>query len=76
MKTLLALLILATAAPTLQAGYCAPYVVSTCVVCSRTECRYAYDHCGRPFSYEVRVVTYRAYYNTGTTITFTKTYRA
>jgi hypothetical protein len=75
MKTLLALLILATAIPAAQAGHCAPYVVSTCVVNTRTECRWAKDHCGRRYSYEVRVVTYRAHYNTGATATFTKAYR-
>lgn len=76
MKTLLALILLATAAPTLQAGHCAPYVVSTCVVCSRTECRWATDHCGRRFNYEVRVVTYRSHYSNGATTTFTQAYRA
>ena len=76
MKTLLALLILAAATPAVQAGHCTPYVTHTCVVQARTECRWAADHCGRRYSYEVRVVTYRAYYSNGGTATYTRTYRA
>jgi hypothetical protein len=77
MKTLLALLVLATTIPaSVQASSCAPHVTHTCVVNSRTECRWATDHCGRRFSYEVRVVTYRRHYSNGQTSTFAKTYRA
>jgi hypothetical protein len=77
MKTLLALLVLATALPaSVQAGSCAPYVTHTCVVNTRTECRWATDHCGRRYSYEVKMVTCRSYYNNGKTSTFTKAYRA
>jgi hypothetical protein len=77
MKTLLTLLVLATAIPSaVQAGYCAPYVTQTCVVDSRLECRWATDRCGRPYSYHVRVVTYRSFYSNGQTSTFTKAYRA
>ncbi len=75
MKTLLTLLILATAVPAARADYCRPYVTHTCVVCGRTECRWATDHCGRRYSYHVRVVTYRSYYSDGQTATFTKAYR-
>lgn len=76
MKTLLTLLILATAVPAARADYCQPYVVQTCVVCSRTECRWAVNSCGRRYSYEVRVVTYRSHYSNGQTSTFTRSYRA
>jgi len=76
MKTLLALLVLAAAVPAAQAGTCQPYVTQTCVVSSKTECRWAKDHCGRRYSYEVKVVTYRSHYSDGQTSTFTKTYRA
>jgi hypothetical protein len=76
MKTLLTLLLLATAVPAAKADYCRPYVTHTCVVCSRTECRWATDHCGRRYSYHVRVVTYRSYYSNGQTSTFARSYRA
>jgi hypothetical protein len=76
MKTLLTLLILASAVPAARADYCQPYVVSTCVVCARTECRWATDHCGRRYSYEVRVVTYRSHYSNGAACNLTKSYRA
>ncbi len=79
MKTLLALLVLAIPAAipaSVEAGSCAPYVTHTCVVNSRTECRWATDHCGRRFSYEVRVVTYLSHYSNGQTSTFAKAYRA
>jgi hypothetical protein len=79
MKTIAILaiaLITACAAPSAKADYCRPYITHTCVVHSRTECRWATDYCGRRFSYEVRVVTYRSYYSNGQSTTFTKTYRA
>ena len=56
--------------------YGQPYVTHTCVVCAHTECRWAQDHCGRHYSYEVRVVTYRSYFSNGQTSTYTRTYRA
>ena len=77
MKTLFTLLVLAIAIPSaVQAGYCAPYVTQTCVVDSRLECRWATDHCGRPYSYHVRVVTYRSYYSNGATTLFTRVHGA
>jgi hypothetical protein len=75
--TLLAIaLITACAAPSAKADSCRPYITHTCVVHSRTECRWATDHCGHRYSYEVRVVTYRSHYSNGQSSTFTKTYRA
>lgn len=76
MKTLLTLIILASAVPAAKADHCRPYITHTCVVGSRTECRWATDYCGRRYSYQVRVVTYRSYYSNGQSTTFTKTYRA
>jgi len=76
MKTILALLILATTLPAARADYCQPYLVRTCEVCRNSVCRYAYDHCGRRYSYEVTVITYRSYYSNGSTSTFTRSYRA
>jgi len=69
-------LITACAAPSAKAEYCRPYITHTCVVHSRTECRWATDQCGRRYSYEVRVVSYRSYYNNGQNRNFTKTCRA
>jgi len=76
MKTLLTLLILTIAVPAVRADYCKPRVTHTCVVCSRSECRWATNSCGKRYSYEVRVVTYRSHYSNGQTATFTKAYRA
>lgn len=79
MKTLIILsisLITACAAPVAKAGGCQPYITHTCVVNSRTECRWAVNSCGKRYSYEVKVVTYRSYYSNGQTSTFTKSYRA
>jgi hypothetical protein len=76
MKTILTLLILATAIPAARADYCQPYLVRTCEVCRNSECRWTTDHCGRRFSYEVTVITYRSYYSNGSTSTFTRSYRA
>ena len=79
MKTIALLaiaLITACAAPSARADYCRPYITHTCVVHSRTEYRWATDHCGLRFAYEVRVVTYRSYYSNGQSSTFTRTYRA
>ena len=76
MKTLIALLFLAAAAPASRADYCQPFVVRTCEVCRKTECRWAKDDCGRRYSYEVKVITYRSYLSDGATTTFTRVYRA
>lgn len=62
--------------PAARADYCQPFVTHTCVVCSRTECRWTKDACGRHYSYEVKVVTYRSHYSNGQTTTFSRTYRA
>ena len=59
MKTIALLaiaLITACAAPSARADYCRPYITHTCVVHSRTEYRWATDHCGLRYAYEVRVV--------------------
>lgn len=76
MKTLLTLLILATAIPAAQAGHCKPYVTQTCVISRKTECRWATNSCGKRYSYEVKVVTYRSHYSNGTSTTYSRTYRA
>ena len=57
-------------------GYCAPHVVSTKEVCRRAVCQYAYDHCGRRYSYHVVVVTYASYYSDGSSRTYTRSFRA
>lgn len=89
MKTLLLTVIIAllgfAAAPTASAsdysyryhtvGYCKPYVVHTCVLSSRIECRWGRDHCGRSYTYHVKVITYRATYNTGATTIYSRTVR-
>ena len=56
--------------------HCAPVYVCTKEVCRTTKCLYAYDHCGRQYSYHVTVVTYANYYSDGSYNTFTKSYRA
>ena len=66
----------ACAAPSAQADSCRPYITHTSVVHSRTECRWATDHCGRRYAYEMRVVTYRSFYSNGQSSTFSKTYRS
>jgi hypothetical protein len=77
MKTLLTLLILAAVLPSaVQGGYCAPYITQTCVVDSRLESRWATDHFGRPYSYHVRVVTYRSYHSNGAITLFTRVHGA
>ena len=58
------------------ATHCAPVYVCTMEICRTTQCQYAYDHCGRQYSYHVTVVTYANYYSDGSYNTFTKTYRA
>ena len=79
MKTIAILaiaLITATVTPSAKADSCRPHITHISVVHSRTECRWATDHCGRRYSYEVRLVSYRSYYSNGRSSTFTKTYRA
>ncbi len=89
MKTILSVLALAlttlAAAPAAKANdyycaprrvYCAPVVVCTKVVCCHTECRYATDHCGRAYSFHVKVVTYADIYSDGSRNTYTRTFRA
>lgn len=55
-------------------NFCKPRLVSTCEVNRRRECRTGYDHCGKPYTYHVTVVTYRAHYSNGSTRTYTKVY--
>ena len=57
-------------------GYCAPVYVCTKELSRAKVCRYAYDSCGKKYSYHVTVVTYANYYSDGSFKTFTKTYRA
>lgn len=59
-----------------DSGYCKPYVVCTHKISSCREKRMGYDNCGRCYYYYVTVVTYKDVYNTGTTRTYTKTFRA
>ena len=56
-------------------GHCAqPYKISTSEVNRYTQCRTAYDHCGRPYTYHVTVVTYCDHYSNGTTRTWSQTF--
>jgi hypothetical protein len=61
---------------TVTVTHCAPKFVCTREVCRRTECRYAYDHCGRRISFEVVVITYADFYSDGSRRTYTRTHRA
>lgn len=56
--------------------YCAPRYLCTKEVCRRTECRWAKDHCGRRYRYEVTVITFADHYSDGSRRTYTKIYRA
>ena len=38
------------------------------------QCRTAYDHCGRPYTYHVTVVTYCDHYSNGTSRTWSRTF--
>lgn len=51
---------------------CAPTYVRTCVVDTRTECRWATDHCGRRYAYEVTVITYADVYSDGSQRRYTR----
>lgn len=76
MKKLLIALVLAasafiTVAPTTaSAGYChsAPkvYKIRTCEIDRCSYKKWAYDHCGKRYSYTVTVITYKDYYSNGT----------
>ena len=78
---------LAATAPTATAGNyrysscepqytCRPVYRCTKELCRRTECRWAVDHCGRRYRYEVVVITYADIYSDGSRNTYTRTYRA
>jgi hypothetical protein len=56
-------------------GYCAPYYVRTKEVCRRNVCKYAYDHCGRRYSYNVVVITYADIYSDGSSRSYTRSFR-
>jgi hypothetical protein len=57
-------------------SHCAPYYVTTKVLCRHYECRYAKDHCGRSYSYRVAVTTYADVYSNGSQRTYTRVERA
>ena len=89
MKSILTLAIAAAtlfaAVPSAEAGYrrtyepqysCRPVYLCTKVICRRTECRWATDHCGRRYHYNVTVVTYADHYSDGSRNTYTRTFRA
>jgi hypothetical protein len=52
--------------PVYEPVHCQPYKVSTCEVNRCQECRTAYDHCGKPYTYHVTIITYRDTYSDGT----------
>ncbi|MDF1824589.1 MAG: hypothetical protein P1U68_08100 [Verrucomicrobiales bacterium] len=56
-------------------GHCVQpvYKIRTIEVCRRSECRTAYNHCGRPYTYHVTVVTYRDIFSNGSSNTYTRT---
>ncbi len=55
--------------------HCAqPYKVSTVEVNRYTQCQTAYDHCGRPYTVHVTVVTYCDHYSNGTSRTWSRTF--
>lgn len=53
-------------------GNAPSHVVSVCVIHSTQECRVGYDHCGRPFQYNVTLVTFQETLSDGTTRTYTR----
>ena len=63
-------------APQYRPSHCAPvvYKTHTVEVNRYTQCRTAYDHCGRPYTYHVTVVTYCDHYSNGTTRTWSRTF--
>lgn len=56
----------AKCAPVYEPVHCKPYKVSTCEINRCQECRTAYDHCGKPYTYHVTIITYRDTYSDGT----------
>lgn len=58
-----------------QHGHCVQpvYKIRTIEVCRRQECRTAYYPCGRPYTYQVTIVTYRDIYSNGSSNTYTRT---
>jgi hypothetical protein len=63
-------------APRYTPSHCAPvvYKTHTVEVNRYTQCRTAYDHCGRPYTYHVTVVTYCDHYSNGTSRTWSRTF--
>ncbi len=59
--------------PRYQPTYCKPYKVSTCEIKRSKVCRTGYDHCGKPYTYHVTVVTYRDTYSDGSYKTWSRT---
>ncbi len=51
-----------------------PYKVSTVEVNRYSQCKTAYDHCGRPYTYHVTVVTYCDHYSNGSSRTWSRTF--
>ncbi|WP_133796515.1 hypothetical protein [Prosthecobacter fusiformis] len=62
--------------PPVKRVVCQPVYSHTKVIACRTECRWALDHCGRRYSYEVKVVTYADVYTDGTLRTYTQEVQA
>lgn len=56
--------------------YRAPCYVRTKELCRHIECRWAKDHCGRRYAYEVTVITFADIFSDGSRRTYTRTYRA
>lgn len=56
--------------------HCAPvvYKTHTVEVSRHTQCRTAFDHCGRPYACHVTVVTYCDYYSNGSTRVWSRTF--
>ncbi len=50
------------------------YKLHTVEVNRTRHCRTAYDHCGRPYTYHVTVVTYCDHYSNGTSRTWSRTF--
>lgn len=50
------------------------YKTHTVEVNRHSHCRTRYDHCGRPYTYHVTVVTYCDHYSNGTSRTWTRTF--
>ena len=85
MKTIALLIIVIittlSAAPKADAGQqygyrCTPAYLCTKEICRRTECHYAYNHCGQRYAYHIIVITYADYYSNNTRRTYTRCYRS